>query len=67
MAYILNNTEGLTSRRICGIILQGNGCSKDEPSLEWTVDVDLGPKPEVNRVNNTITDVRASTDIKFPI
>jgi hypothetical protein len=65
VAYILNNTKGLTSSRICGIVLQGNGCSKDEPSLEWTVNVDPGPKPKVNSENNRTADVRASLYTKI--
>jgi hypothetical protein len=55
--YILNNTEKLTSSRICGIIFQEHGCSKDDQNLEWTVDVDFGSKPKFNR-NDDGRDVR---------
>lgn len=51
--YLFNNTENLTSSVICGIFLQENECFIDDPSLEWTVDVDLGPKPTVKRNDNT--------------
>jgi hypothetical protein len=60
IAYILNNTDGLTPSRICGIVLQGNGCSNDEPSLEWTVNVDRGPKSKINTGSNTRANVRAN-------
>jgi hypothetical protein len=60
VVYILNNTEGLTSSRICGILFQGNGCSEEEPSLEWTVDVDLGPKPNTGTADYRKAGVRAS-------
>lgn len=46
--YILDNTQGLTSRRICGVMFQSHGCSDGDGSMEWTVDVNLGSKPEVN-------------------
>jgi len=49
LIYILENTQGLTSSRICGIIFQTHGCSKDDESLEWTVNVNVGSKPEVNK------------------
>jgi hypothetical protein len=67
VVYIFNNTKGLTSSRICGILFQGNGCSKEEPSLEWTVDVDLGPKPNVRRTDYRKANVRASIYSKFSI
>jgi hypothetical protein len=60
VVYIFNNTKGLTSSRICGIVFQGNGCSEDEPSLEWTVDVDLGPKPNNGTADSGKAAVRAS-------
>ncbi|PNF14909.1 hypothetical protein B7P43_G04318 [Cryptotermes secundus] len=52
--YILSNTKGLTSSRICGIIFQEYGCSQDDENLEWTVDVDFGSKPKSNRNYNRI-------------
>jgi hypothetical protein len=61
LLYIYHNTEELPSARICGIVFQGNGCSKDEPSLEWTVDIDPGPKPEVKRIDNRESDIKVST------
>ena len=51
--YLFNNTESLSSSVICGIILQENECSIDDPRLEWTVNVDLGPKPTVKTTDNT--------------
>lgn len=51
--YLFNSTENLSSSIICGIFLQENECSIDDPSLEWNVDVDLGPKPTVKRTDNT--------------
>lgn len=65
VAYILNNTKGVTSSQICGIILQGNGCSGGQSS-QWSVDVDPGPKPEINTANNSEANVRASTYATFP-
>ncbi|XP_069688528.1 sphingomyelin phosphodiesterase-like isoform X2 [Periplaneta americana] len=50
--YILNNTTGLTPNRICGIVLQDRGCSADDDSLEWTLDIDLGSKPTAVEVSN---------------
>jgi hypothetical protein len=61
--YIYKNTEDLPSGRICGIIFEGNGCSRDEPSLEWTIDIDLGSKPEANRIDNKKADVKVSTHV----
>ena len=55
--YIFNNTESPSSRRICGIFLQGSECYKDDPSLEWTVNVHLGHKPVVKRTDNTKAEV----------
>lgn len=66
MAYILNNTKGVTSSQICGITLQGNGCSGGQLSLQWSVDVDPGPKPETNTANSSEANVRASTYATFP-
>lgn len=66
MAYILNNTKGVTSSQICGIALQGNGCSGGQLSLQWSVDVDPGPKPEINTANSSEANVRASTYATFP-
>lgn len=66
MAYIINNTEGLTSSQICGITLQGSGCSRGQLSLQWSVDVDPGPKPEINTANSSEANVRASTYATFP-
>jgi hypothetical protein len=43
--YIFRETKTINSRGVCGIILQQ--CFKDEPSLEWTIDIPS--KPEVNR------------------
>jgi len=60
VAYIINNTEGLTSSQICGITLQGKGCSRNQLSLQWSVDVDPGPKPEINTANSSEANVRAS-------
>jgi hypothetical protein len=48
--YIFKETESINSRRFCGIFLQENGCFKDEPSLEWSIDIPS--KPEVNRTDN---------------
>ncbi|KAJ9595713.1 hypothetical protein L9F63_013126 [Diploptera punctata] len=47
ITYIINNTEGLTSDTICGVVLQSSGCSQDDAKLEWTIDVDLGNKPNI--------------------
>jgi hypothetical protein len=49
LLYILDNTKGLTSSRICGVIFQTHGCSEDDESLEWTVNINVGSKPKVNR------------------
>jgi len=65
VAYIINNTEGLTSSQICGITLQGNGCSRNQSSLQWSVDVHPGPKPEINTTNSSEANVRASTYATF--
>jgi len=65
VAYVINNTEGLTSSQICGITLQGNGCSGDQLSLQWSVDVDPGPKPEIITANSSEANVRASTYATF--
>lgn len=35
-------------------------------SLEWSVDVDPGPKPEINTANSSEANVRASTYATFP-
>jgi hypothetical protein len=67
LAYIINNTEGLTSRQICGITFQGSGCSSGQLSLQWSVDVDPGPKPEINTANSSEGNVRASTYATFPV
>jgi hypothetical protein len=50
LIYIFKETESINSKQFCGILLQGNGCFKDEPSLEWTIDIPS--KPEVNRIDN---------------
>lgn len=50
MLYIFRETKSINSRQVCGILLQGNGCFEDEPSLEWTIDIPS--KPEVNRTDN---------------
>jgi len=65
MAYVINNTEGLTSSHICGITLQGSGCSGNQFSLQWSVDVDPGPKPEINTTYSSEANVRASTYATF--
>ena len=66
LGYIISNTEGLTSSQICGIILQGSGCSSGQLGLQWSVDVDPGPKPEINTANSSEGNVRASTYATFP-
>jgi hypothetical protein len=48
--YIFRETKSINSRQVCGILLQGNDCFKDEPSLEWTIDIPS--KPEVYRTDN---------------
>ncbi|KDR09868.1 Sphingomyelin phosphodiesterase [Zootermopsis nevadensis] len=54
--YIVENTEDLPAARVCGIVFQGNGCSRDEPSLEWSIEI--GPKPEANKIDNKKADVK---------
>lgn len=66
VVYILTNSEGLTSSQICGIILQGYGCSRGQLHLQWSVNVDPGPKPEINTANSSEANVRASTCTTFP-
>jgi hypothetical protein len=56
--YIFNETKSINSKRFCGILLQENGCFKEEPSLEWTIDIP--PKPEVNRTDNKQENVEVS-------
>jgi hypothetical protein len=58
--YIYKNTKNLPAARICGILLQGSHCSEDEPSLEWSIDIDLGSKPEDNRNEDRKAHVRIS-------
>jgi hypothetical protein len=65
VAYIINNTEGIASSQICGIILQGSGCSRGQLGFQWSVDVDPGPKPEINTANSSEANVRASTYATF--
>jgi hypothetical protein len=60
LLYILDNTQGLTSSRICGILFQTHGCSEDEKSLEWTVNVNVGSKPKVNRSDNSRAQAKAN-------
>jgi hypothetical protein len=63
VVYIFTNTEqNDISRRACGIILQGYGCSEQDPSLEWTINIES--KPEVDRkTDNTRADVKVSLHI----
>ncbi|KAJ4436564.1 hypothetical protein ANN_16597 [Periplaneta americana] len=61
--YILDNTNGLNSSRVCGILLQSSECSMDEPSLEWTVDVDLGTKPKVSKSDEMSINRRDADDV----
>jgi len=56
--YIFNKTQGLTPSRICGILFQGHGCSGNDQSFEWTVDVTLGSKPKINGNGDSRADVR---------
>jgi hypothetical protein len=63
--YLFNNTESLSSSLICGIFLQDYECSIDDPSLEWTVDVDVGSKPTVKRNDNT--KAKVSISIKYKL
>jgi hypothetical protein len=58
--YIYKNTENLPSARICGILFQGSQCFVDEPSLEWSIDIDPGSKPEDNRIEDKKANVRIS-------
>lgn len=58
--YIYKNTEDLPSARVCGIVFQGDECSKDEPSLEWSIDIDPGSKAEDTRIENRKAQVRIS-------
>jgi hypothetical protein len=41
-------------------VFEGDGCSKDEPSLEWSIDIDPGSKAEGSRVENREAHVRIS-------
>lgn len=60
LLYILNNTQGLTSSRICGVMFQNHGCSQDDDSMEWTVNVNVGSKPKVNRKDDSRAHTKAS-------
>jgi hypothetical protein len=33
-------------------VFQGSDCFEDEPSLEWSIDIDFGSKPEYNRTED---------------
>jgi hypothetical protein len=61
VVYLLNNTESLSPTLMCGIFLQDYECFIDDPNLEWTVDVNLGPKPKVKRNDNKKAKVSTST------
>jgi hypothetical protein len=65
VAYSLNNTEGVTASQICGITLQAKGCLTGQSSLQWSVDVDPGPKPEINTANSSKAHVRASIYVTY--
>jgi hypothetical protein len=39
-------------------VFQGNDCFEDEPSLEWSIDIDLESKPEDNRIMDRKAHVR---------
>lgn len=56
--YIFKETKSINSRRFCGILLQENGCFKDDPSLEWTICIPS--KPEVNRTDNKQENTKVS-------
>ncbi|XP_049856755.1 sphingomyelin phosphodiesterase-like isoform X1 [Schistocerca gregaria] len=46
MVYIIDNTPTLTAKQICSVLLQDLNCPENEPPYEWTVDIDLGDKPQ---------------------
>jgi hypothetical protein len=41
-------------------MLQNHGCSQDDDSLEWTVNVNVGSKPEVNRNDDSKANAKAN-------
>ncbi|XP_023725625.1 sphingomyelin phosphodiesterase [Cryptotermes secundus] len=50
--YIYKHTANLPAARLCGIVFQGSQCFVDEPSLEWSIDIDPGSKSEDNRIED---------------
>ncbi|XP_049773535.1 sphingomyelin phosphodiesterase-like isoform X2 [Schistocerca cancellata] len=46
VVYIIDNTPTLTGHQICSVLLQDLDCAETEPPYEWTVDIDLGEKPQ---------------------
>lgn len=47
MFWVLENTEGLTGKDVCGMILVGFGCNTDNPDRVWEVTLPAVPKPPV--------------------
>ncbi|XP_049773538.1 sphingomyelin phosphodiesterase-like isoform X5 [Schistocerca cancellata] len=46
VVYIVDNKPTLTAKQICSVLLQDLDCAETDPSYEWTVDIDLGEKPQ---------------------
>ncbi|KAG0720468.1 Sphingomyelin phosphodiesterase [Chionoecetes opilio] len=45
--WVLNNTEGLTGKDVCGMVFGGFGCSTNNPDRVWEVKLPEVPKPPV--------------------
>lgn len=45
--WVLENTEGLTGKDVCGMLLVGFGCNTDNPDRVWEVTLPAVPKPPV--------------------
>lgn len=43
--YIIDNMPQLTSRTMCGMILQGSNCISNDPTMDWSINVAGGGPP----------------------
>ncbi|XP_063846583.1 sphingomyelin phosphodiesterase-like [Scylla paramamosain] len=45
--YVLDHSEGLTGRDVCGMMFSGFGCTTNNPNRVWEVTMPAVPKPPV--------------------
>lgn len=41
----MDSNPTISPERVCGVVLQSQQCYEDDPNYDWSIDVDLGVKP----------------------